>query len=141
MAMNQIKLYASKAIEFFGDAFSEARDTALDDSFLDGIEIGISATISSLYESGVAEDKIINLLNKYWDIPRQEAISRINHEKTQLCIRELKEYFILQGWSSKDIESYFGEQLVGIKIRHNKELWGLWNNPKKLKHEIEKLQK
>ncbi len=139
MDVDKARTYAAKAMEFLGEAFTEARDSALDNAYFEGIEIGIRVTNSSLYESGVSDEKIINLMNKYWDIPRQEAIDRLKFEKTELCIRELKNYLVLQGWHSRDIESYLREQLVSIKIRHNTELWNLWNKPEKLKQEIEKL--
>jgi len=140
MDMDKVRLYAFKAMDFFGEAVSEARNEVQDKAFFDGIEIGIRVTISSLYESGVSDEKIINLLNKYWEIPRQESVDRLRFEKVELCKRELREYLILQGWSSKDVNSYYRKQMIGAKIRNNKELWGLWSKPEKLKQEIEKLQ-
>lgn len=106
-------------------------------AYSEGINIGIDMTISTLYEAGVKDKVIIDLLNKYWGIPRGEADSRLLFEKSQAPCREVKHFLELQGYSVDEI-SAFARKNFPI-IRHECRLWDLRNDPEKLLKELEKL--
>ena len=101
-------------------------------AFEDAINIGIRNTVSALYEANVSEDKITHLLNKYWGIPMTEAEDRLLFEKSESVIRALRHYLKMQGYSQSDIKHFMFTNRARIKIKHDRELWKMKDNPEKL---------
>lgn len=128
------KVVLGLAQEFYGQSINEAGNRA----FADAIEIGIMNTIASLYDADVDDNVIINILNKFWGIGRDDAVNRLLNEKHQATQRELESYLKLQGMSDEEIHSFMMENNVGIKIRHNPELRELRKKPVKLLAAIKK---
>ena len=122
------------AIKIFGESLNKVGEEA----FSEAIEIGIENTISSLYDANVSDDEIIRVLNKFWGINKNEAKNRIIYEKSQTAIRELEHYLRMQGWCVMKIKEFMKSNMVGIKIRHNNELWKLRYEPEKLMQEVQK---
>lgn len=112
-----------------------ARDVYADGAnrvFGDAINIGIRNTVSALYEANVSEDKITHLLNKYWGIPMNEAEDRLLFEKSESVIRALRHYLKMQGYSQSDIKHFMFTNRESIKIKHDRELCKMKDNPEKL---------
>lgn len=135
-----IKKVMKKGASFLCEAIKEVYDENSVQAFNDATEIGVSNMIAAMYEAGVDDDLIIKMLNKYWRIEQQDAVQRIVFEKQELCTRELSRYLQLQGYSEGEIHTLIRNQRVEIKIRHNKELLKLWNNPQKLLKEIQRIK-
>lgn len=122
------KIVADLAIKVYGDSINQVGE----DAFSDAIEIGIANTVAALYDADISDDKIINLVNKYWNISMDEAEDRLLHEKKLAATRELKRYMKLQGRSEKDIRQFMISSRAGVKINKNSDLWKLRRNPEKL---------
>ena len=135
-----IKEVMKKGASCLCETIKEVYDKNSVQAFNDATEIGVSNMIAAMYEAGVDDDLIIKMLNKYWRIEQQDAVQRIVFEKQKLCTRELSRYLQLQGYSEGEIHTLLRDQRVGIKIRHNKELLKLWNNPQKLLKEIQRIK-
>ncbi|MBD5146278.1 MAG: hypothetical protein HDT21_10300 [Ruminococcus sp.] len=117
----------------FGESINRVREEA----FCEAIEIGIEKTFSALYDANVNDEEIINVVCKYWEISRQEAEDRLIDEKQQAAVRNLKQYMKRQNYREHEIDEFFQVHKVLIKIRRNKELWKLKNNPDKLFKDIQ----
>ena len=83
---------------------------------------GINNCISCLYEANVDDDKIINLLNKYWNIPYIEAKERLNSIKYDMAYDCLSEYL----WNQGKGQEYWQKNKIGKRLRNNPYLWKLW---------------
>lgn len=130
------KIAASLALKLYGDSINQAGEVA----FSDAIEIGITNTISALYDADVDEERIFHVLNKYWGINRDEAEERLIYEKSQAAIRELKHFLKMQNYSATKINEFMESYRVSIKIRHDNELWKLRRNPEKLMQVVQDLK-
>lgn len=122
------KVALGLALELYGESINEEGDRA----FAEAIEIGIENTIAALYEANVEDNDIINHMNKYWGICRDEAIDRLIYEKAQAPIRKLKLFLKMQGLSSKEIQHFMISNKVSIKLKKNPELRELRRKPDKL---------
>lgn len=122
------KVASRFARDIFGESINEIDKRA----FIEGIEIGIQNTVAILYESKVDDEEIYNLLNKYWRIPRDDAIERLFYEKSQAPLRELKLFLKMRGLSSKEIQKFMISNNVLMKLKKNPELRELRQKPDKL---------
>lgn len=129
-----IKQGGTALLDVVRDVYADGANRA----FEDAIEIGIGNTVSALYEANVSDDKIIHLLNKYWGIPMNEAEDRLLFEKRESVIRALRHYLKMQGYSQSDIQHFMNTSRANIKIRHDRELWKMKDNPEKLFKVIQK---
>lgn len=120
------------------DVARDVYDDGTNRAFEDAIEIGIGNTVSALYEANVSDDKIAHLLNKYWGIPMNEAEERLLFEKSESAIRALRHYLKMQGYSQSDIQHFMITSRAIIKIRHDRELWKMKDNPEKLFKAVQK---
>lgn len=120
-------------LETFGDKLNKINEEAYTEAF----ELGISKTIASLYDTNVKDKEIIRALNKYWGINTEEAEKRIIFEKSQVTIRELRQYLRLQGLSEMKINEFMRTNRVPTKIKNNNELWELRNKPEMLLKQIQ----
>lgn len=127
------KIVAGLALKLYGESINQAGEAA----FSDAIEIGITNTVASLYDTDVDDEEIIRVLNKYWGINREEAEERLLFEKYQSAIRELKRYLKMQGFSAKEIHQFMISNNASIKIKHSNELWKLRRKPDKLMKEVQ----
>lgn len=123
-----IKQGGTALLDVARDVYAEGANRA----FEDAIGIGIRNTVSALYEANVSDDKIIHLLNKYWGIPMNEAEDRLLFEKSESVIRALRHYLKMQGYSQSDIQHFMITNKAIIKIKHDRELWKMKDNPEKL---------
>ena len=130
--LNRLKRGATNigvlAFEIYGEIINEESQRA----FSDAIEIGIENTIASLYDAGVQDDEIIRVVCEHWGIKKTEAEDRLLYEKSQSTIRSLKHYLKMQGFSKSEVQQFMLSNNVCIKVKKNRELWKLKNNPKKL---------
>lgn len=123
-----IKQGGTALLDVTKDVYAEWGNLA----FEDAIDIGIRNTVSVLYEANVSDDKITHLLNKYWGIPVNEAEDRLLVEKYESVIRALRHYLKMQGYSQSDIQHFMIANRAIIKIKHDRELWKMKDNPEKL---------
>lgn len=138
-----VKEYLSRGAEWASDVLRDAYrrniDEAEAEAFREGIEIGISNTIKVLIEANAKDDQIIQLLNKYWGIVYDEAVSRLAFEKQRRMVSELKEYMLLQAWTNEAVDDYIRDNRVSLKIRHNPQLMQYKGKPDKLMKAIENI--
>ena len=134
--IDKIKEYLSageKIIENIGlYLYGESLNQAGEKAFEEAIELGITNTISALYEAKVQDDEIIRVVNEYWGIDKGECLDRLLWEKKEACVRAIKHQLQLQGLSSQEISNFMLENKVRIKLRHDNTLWLLKNSPLKL---------
>jgi len=55
------------------ESIRENANTRLDEAAFEEKIIGIEKAAAALHEAGVEDEKIIHLLQKYWDLRRSEA--------------------------------------------------------------------
>lgn len=122
------KFVGALALKVYGDSLNQVGEQA----FSEAIEIGIENTIGSLYEAKVNDKEIIRVVSQRWGICIQEVEERLVWEKYQATISTLKQYLKLQGYSNSDIDSFMRENMASAKIRGEKELWKLKDDPEKL---------
>lgn len=138
----KIKTFLESAIGVLLDTVYDALQQFISDvekkGYADGIELGKNNTIFSLCETKISEDTMINLLNKYWEMPAPEATMRVQVIKEQVVQSKLEEYLTQQGWSSTNINEFL--QSNTEKIHKNKQLWVYRFNPGKLLQELEKIK-
>ena len=123
-----IKQGGTALLDVVRDVYADGANRA----FEDAIEICIGNTVSALYDANVSDDKIIHLLNKYWGIPMSESEDRLLFEKSESVIRALRHYLKMQGYSQSDIQHFMITNRAIIKIKHDRELWKMKDNPEKL---------
>lgn len=119
------------------DAYLDNMNQIEQEAFSHAIEIGITQTVSALYDADVKDEEIIHALNKYWRIESGDAEQRLMYEKQQAPIRELSTYLRRQGYSDADIRSFMISTGAGVKISHDRELWKLRRHPAKLMEQIQ----
>jgi hypothetical protein len=110
-------------------------------SFAEAKEIGIKNTIAALYNANVKDSEIVRVTCEQWELVREEVEDRLIYEKIQAPKRNLEKYLKLQGYTSSEIDKLWNDYNIGIKIRHNKELWKLKDTPEKLLNEVKKRNK
>lgn len=122
------KFLGALALKIYGDSLNQVGEQA----FSEAIELGIENTIASLYDAKVSDKEIIRVVREHWGISDQEAEDRLLWEKQQATIRSLRRYLKLQGYSSLDIKNYMMESKASMRIRHERDLWHLKDDPEKL---------
>ena len=127
------KYVADLALKTYGDSINQAGEAA----FSNAIEIGITNTITALYDADVDDDEIIRVLNKYWGIIQDEAEKRLVFEKGQAAISELERYLKMQGYTAIKINQFMKSNNAHVKIRRSNELWKLRRKPEKLMKEVQ----
>jgi hypothetical protein len=68
--------------ELLGNIRESAQDR-LDDAAFEERIVGIENATASMIELGVEEDKIINMLQKYWDLRLSEAKEFVDRQRKQ----------------------------------------------------------
>lgn len=131
------KVLRNLAIDIYGRALDEAGETA----FTDAIEVGITNTITALYNAEVKDEVILREMNAVWGISKDEATKRLLFVKGSCAIEALKQHFRLQGWSESEIQHYMISSNASSIIRHDHELWKLASQPEKLYKAITKAKK
>ena len=116
------------ALEIYGNSLNQEGERA----FSEAIEIGIENTIASLYDANVQDEEITRVVCEHWGMQKAEAEERLLNEKSQAAIRSLRHYLKMQGFSKAEVQHFMFSNNAYIKIRRNKELWKLKNDPKKL---------
>lgn len=127
--LKEIGMYMLSSVR---EGFRENMSDLQEEAYLEGINFGIEKTVASLYDAGIEDKKILELLNKHWLIKMDVATKMLIHEKGNAVIRELSHFLKLQGYSDPDIRSFMIENRVGIKIKGNPELLNLKDNPQKI---------
>ena len=106
------------------------------EAFAQGIEFGIQNTIAALYDAGVEDDNIIQMLGKYWGISMEEALKRLVLEKYNAVSRALTQFLKLEGYSETEIRSFMIQNNVRAKIKRDKELIKFRRKPEELMHKV-----
>lgn len=114
------------------NAFRENINQEKESSYSQGIERGIENTFAALYDANVNDEEIIRVVCEFWNIPRQEAEDRLLDEKEQAVARNLERYMKRQGYKKREINDFFQMNQVLIRIKRNKDLWKLKDNPERL---------
>lgn len=122
------KFIGKFAIDVYGKVLNEVGEQA----FSSAIEIGIENTFATLYDAKVEDRDILRVVCDHWGIAMEDAEERLVWTKQQAAIFSLKQYLKLQGYTENEIKSFMIEHEASIKIRHDKDLWKLKNNPEKL---------
>ena len=128
IVVDYIKQGGNELLNMVRDAYANEANRA----FYDAIEIGIENTVSVLYEANLTDDQIINLLVKHWGITMEDAENKLILEKSQSVIRNLKHFLKMQGYTEREIQDFMIRTAASCKIRHEKELWKMKNNPEEL---------
>lgn len=118
--------------QFLLDEIRTYNKEECEQAFADAVEIGISNTVSALYDANVSEEEMERVLNKFWGINKNEADKRIIYEKSNAVIRELKHYLKMQGYSDWELKQFAMNTGAFSKIRHDKELWKFKGSPEKV---------
>lgn len=108
------------------------------DAHIQGLDAGLQRNIVSLYDAGVENRKIIELLNKYWHISMDDAAMWLRYEKVQYCYKVLKRHLISQGFSQVDVGVFMRKNKVSEKLETKPELLKLKDNGQKIKEALEK---
>lgn len=108
-----------------------AVDSSTEKAVDDAIDICIGKAIASMYDVGTSDDKIIQSLNKFWGINFGEAQDRLNYEKRQTVLRDIREYLRKQGYSKEKIQNFLMDNKVFIKIKKC-EIWETRRSPEEL---------
>ena len=116
------------SVQAAGRDFLTDRETR---AYEEGLEIGIQNTVAALFDADVDDNKIIQLLIKFWGINMDEASQLLIIEKRIAPIRELEKYLRLQGYSEQDVKLFIDHNQVWRKVRQNIDLQKLRRNPKK----------
>ena len=117
---------------FVMDGFGDSLDQVGREAFSQAIEIGIENTIAALYDANVDDKEILRVVSEQWGLPIEEIEDRLIWEKHEVAIRALRQYLKLQGYSPSEIRQFMQSNSALTKIRENRELWKLRNNPQKL---------
>ena len=127
-----LKTWLKSGWQFLLDEIRTYNKEECEQAFADAVEIGISNTVSALYDANVSEEEIGRALNKFWGINKNEADERILYEKSNAIIRELKHYLKMQGYSDQELKQLAMNTGAFSKIRHDKEMWKLKGSPEKV---------
>ena len=117
---------------FIKDTVRDYIDSHEAESYIEAIEKGIYNTVAALLDSGVDEETIETMLNKYWDISRKEADERIQFGKREILKKCIHDYLWRLGKSEDQIRQIIIDTNANIKINHNLELYKYKDKPKKL---------
>lgn len=118
----------SLALRVYGESLNQVGEQA----FSEAIELGIQNTIAALYDAKVSDKDILRVVSEHWGISIEDTEKRLIWEKQQAPIRAIRQYLKLQGYSNSEIASFVQKEIDLLKIRHNKDLWKLKDNPEKL---------
>lgn len=124
--------YLSKAGNFFLDAIREGAERHYSQEILLERNQGIISAVESYLDLKISNKEIINFLDKYWNVSREEAIDIIDYVKNEIHpITELtfylREELLL---SHSQIEHFIVSNRIKIEVRRNRELSKL--SPKSL---------
>lgn len=134
MVVDYIKQGGNALLNIARDVYADEANHA----FCDAIEIGITNTVEALYDANLADDQVVNLLVKHWGITMEEAENRLIFEKSQSVVRTLRHFLKMQGYSQQEIQHFMLTTKAMQKIRHDKELWKMKDNPEKLFKAVQK---
>jgi len=123
----------SSSKEIFKGSLAFVRDTArnaieekINDAVIDANFDGIVKTAAALYEAGVKDTVIINLLQKHWHIDEDVATEVLRIERTvEYPSRALRADLTGQGLNSRDLRAFMTKNKVRIKLNHDPKLWKL----------------
>jgi hypothetical protein len=124
----------SSSIEEFGkEILASVRDSVRNgcderiDEALKYVRVeGIEITAAALYEAGVDDTVIINLLQKHWHTDIDNATEVLRKEKTvEFPSRALIAYLTGQGLDSRDRRHFMTKNKVREKLSHEPNLWKL----------------
>lgn len=124
--------YLNKAGSFILDALREGADRHYSEEMLIERNSGIFRAIESYLDLKISNKEIIDFLDKYWGVSKDEAIDIIDYVKNEIhpmteLISYLREELLL---SHNEIERFIRSNRIGINLRRNKELSKL--SPKSL---------
>ena len=122
------KIIGNLAISLYGKSL----DVAGKNAFSDAIEIGITNSITALYNADVKDEVILREMTAVWGISKDEAIDRLLIIKGNCAIEALKQHLRLQGWDDAEIRHFMITTHAAHTIRNNHDLWKLKNTPDKL---------
>jgi SOS response regulatory protein OraA/RecX len=124
--MSSLKEFIKGSAALARDSAQNAIEEEINDAVIHANNKGIEKTAAALYEAGVKDDIIINLLQKHWHIDDDDATEVLRYERTvEFPSRKLRDYLTSQGLNSRDIEDFMTKNKVGIKLRHDPNLWQL----------------
>ena len=126
--INGGKMIGNLAISLYGKTL----DVAGENAFADAIEIGITNTITALYNADVKDEVILREMNAVWGIGKEEAIERLVWIKGNCAIEALKQHLRLQGMDDSEIRQFMLTTHAAHTIRNNHDLWKLKNSPDRL---------
>lgn len=126
--INGGKIIGNLAISLYGKTL----DVAGENAFADAIEIGITNSITALYNADVKDEVILREMAAVWGISKDEAIDRLLIVKGNCAIEALKQHLRLQGWDDAEIRHFMISTHAAHTIRNNHDLWKLKNSPDKL---------
>lgn len=129
---NKLREFGESLLDSAGEGIRKGINNHKEEAYSQGIEVGIGKTIAALYDADIEDEKILELMNKHWGLNMNDATDMLINEKGEAVIRELRQYFKLQGYSDSDIKFFMRENRVEFKIRRNPELLNLKDNPKKV---------
>lgn len=133
--MNKI---VKSSLDIFKDVVIDFGSNIEKEAYMKGIEVGISNTIKTLLYADINDRNIIiNCVRKVWRIDEKVIEDKILIEKKNILAEIIKEQLKFTGYTKIEIESFFTQNIVKIKLNRNYSLWKLKNSPEKLVKAVE----
>lgn len=106
-----------------------------------GFDDCLALAVAALSEAVPDGDKVVNLLQKLWDLPREEAQELLAYERTQGFLHRDFLMFLMQykGFSQDSALSYVNSHVTLDAVRRIDRPWAMENQ--KLYDAIEKQKK
>ena len=102
-----------------------------EEAIFHAINSDIDKAIKTLYEAGVSDENIINLVHKYWGISREEILERYACAKKSVALKSLCEYLKSINYSDKKIDEFIRTNNIRQQLK-DPNFWPLWKKPEKL---------
>lgn len=120
------------------EAWKKNMDEKEKEAYSQGIYKGIENTIAILLEEKIDEIRIVELLNKHWEVDADQAIMLIQSKKIADTVTLVKQHLKLKGYTDEKISEFVKNNGVRAKIRNSPKLLELKQNPQKLINELKK---
>lgn len=140
MATSKIEVI-EKIVSFFGESGRDVLASIINDEVNEAVqrerEREIKYATAALYEAHLKDDVIIQLLQKYWNLEKYQAIESLRIEKTVKAPKKnLINFMREQGYKTLEIKDFIKANRVEEKLEANSTLWQL--TPEKLMKEVTK---
>jgi DNA-directed RNA polymerase delta subunit len=133
--------FIERIVSFLGETGRDVFESIIDDEVTEAVQQEkkreIKNATAALYEAHLKDIVIIQLLQKYWNLEKYQAIESLRIEKTvKAPIKNLIAFMREQGYKTLEIKDFVKVNRVEEKLEANSTLWQL--TPEKLMKEVTK---